>query len=216
MRGASRTDSGAHAVGQVVDFPTTSRHPADRFPPALNYFLPEDVRVRKALPVSQEFHSRRSASSRVYQYRLLAREEPTALLRNSHLWVKEPLDINRMAEAARTLIGAHDFRVVAPGHPKDRTAVRTVSRWQVTQEGNEVIIECEANGFLKQQIRKANAILLEIGKNKQPVERMQQTLEGVAGLKEIALLPARGLCLLKVKYPEGSLDPPPLETCEYS
>jgi hypothetical protein len=97
VRGASRTDSGAHALGQVVDFLTASRHAAERFPPALNYFLPEDVRVRRARLVPMEFHSRRSACSRVYQYRILGREEPTALLRNTQLWVREALDTRRMA-----------------------------------------------------------------------------------------------------------------------
>ena len=159
VRGASRTDSGAHALGQVVDFLTGSRHPAERFTPALNYFLPEDIRVRKALPVAAEFHSRRSARSRVYQYRILARDEPTALLRHTHLWVKEPLDTGRMAEAAGALVGTHDFRVIASGHPEERSAVRTVARWEVRRDGDTVVVESEANGFLKQQIRKANGIL---------------------------------------------------------
>ena len=212
VRGASRTDSGAHAVGQVVDFLTCSRHPAERFPLALNYFLPEDVKVRKALEVSLDFNARRSANSRVYQYRVLAREEPTALLRNSHYWVRDSLDVQRMAEAAMALIGTHDFRIIASGHPKDRSAIRTVLRWDVRQEGETVVIESEAHGFLKQQIRKTNAILLEIGKNKRPIELMRQTLERANGVPNIALLPAHGLCLMKVKYPEGTFDSPPWET----
>ena len=212
VRGASRTDSGAHAVGQVVDFLTGSRHSSDRFMPALNYFLPDDIRVRKALPVATEFHSRRSASSRVYRYRLLTREEPTALLRHTHLWVREQLDIHCMSEAAVALVGTQDFRAIASGHPKDRSAIRTVSRWEVRQNGGTVVIECEANGFLKQQIRKANAILLEIGKGKQTVGLMRKTLEGVEGIPKIPLLSARGLCLIKVKYPEGTFSIPPLET----
>ena len=211
VRGASRTDSGAHALGQVVDFLTASRHAAERFPPALNYFLPEDVRVRRARLVPMEFHSRRSACSRVYQYRILGREEPTALLRNTQLWVREALDTRRMAEAASAVVGTHDFRVIASGHPKDHSAVRTVSRWDVKRYDDTIVIESEANGFLKQQIRKANGILLEIGKGKQPVELMRQTLEGAEGIPEIPLLSARGLCLVKVKYPEGAFDISPLE-----
>ncbi len=212
VRGASRTDSGAHAQGQVVDFLTGSRHAADRFPPALNYFLPDDVRVLRALPVAEGFHSRRSAVSRVYQYRMLARSEPSALRRHTHLWVKEPLNIARMAEAAQALFGTHDFRVIASGHPKDRSAARTVSRWDVGREGDTVVIECEANGFLKQQIRKANGILLAVGKGRQPVELMRWTLEGTGDVPEVPLLPAHGLCLIEVKYPEGALCPPPAET----
>ena len=199
-------------MGQVVDFLTCSRHPAERFPLALNYFLPEDVKVRKALEVSLDFNARRSANSRVYQYRVLAREEPTALLRHSHYWMRGSLNVQRMAEAAMALIGTHDFRIIASGHPKDRSAIRTVLRWDVRQEGETVVIESEAHGFLKQQIRKTNAILLEIGKDKRPIELMRQTLERADGGPNIALLPAHGLCLMQVKYPEGTFDSPPWET----
>ena len=208
VRGASRTDSGAHAQGQVVDFLTASRHPAERFTPALNYFLPEDIRVLKATPVSTNFHSRKSALGRVYQYRVLTRPEPTALRRHSHFWVRESLDLERMGEAASDLVGTHDFRPIASGHPEDRSAVRTVKRWEVARIDDSLVIECEGNGFLKQQIRKANAILLEIGKGRQPVELMRQTLLGREPVPCIPLLPAKGLCLMEVKYPEGALDPP--------
>ena len=209
VRGASRTDSGAHAQGQVVDFPTCSRHPVERFSAALNFFLPEDIRVLKAIDVDGEFHSRRLALGRVYQYRILARAEPSALLRHTQLWVKEPLDLERIAEAAVSLTGTHNYRTIASGHPLDKSAVRTVKRWDVAKNGDEAVIECEANGFLKQQIRKANGILLEIGKGKQPIELMRETLEGKEGIPNIPLLPARGLCLIEVKYPDGAFDSPP-------
>ena len=212
IRGASRTDSGAHAQGQVVDFLTGSGRPTERFLPALNYFLPEDIRVLRAKEVARQFHSRRWATGRVYRYRALAQPEPTALLRHTHLWIREPLDAQRINEAAGALVGTHDFRAIAAGHPADRSAVRTVKRWEAHWQGNTLVIECEANGFLKQQIRKANAILVEIGKGKQPIELMEQTILGVPGIPEIPLLPARGLILIEVKYPEGAFDSPPAET----
>ncbi len=209
VRGASRTDSGAHAEGQVIDFLTSSRHPAERFVPALNYFLPEDIRVQKALLVANEFHSRRTALSRVYQYRILSRKAPSALRRHTHLWVKEALDIERIAEAALALEGVHDFRVICPSHPADRSAVRNVRMWKVSEEADTVVIVCEANGFLKQQIRKANGILLEIGKGRRPVDLMARTLQRSNDVPDVPLLPARGLCLMEVKYPEGTFEVPP-------
>ena len=212
IRGASRTDSGSHAQGQVVDFLTGSERPTERFPLALNYFLPEDIRVLRAKEVAREFHSRRWATGRVYRYRLLVRPEPTALLRHTHPWVREPLQVHSMNEAAEALVGTHDFRAIAAGHPADRNSVRTVERWGAYWQGNTLVIECEANGFLKQQIRKANAVLLEIGKGKQPIELMEQTILGVPGIPVVPLLPARGLMLTEVKYPEGALDSPPTET----
>lgn len=208
VRGASRTDSGAHAQGQVVDFLTVSRHPAERFLPALNFYLPEDIRVRRALTVADDFHSRRSALGRVYHYRILARDEPSALLRHTHLWVRESLNVGRMSEAAVALKGAHDFRVVCASHPADRSAVRTVRCWNAKEDGDSVVIECEANGFLKHQIRKLNAILLEIGRGNQPVDLITRTLEGCGDVPDIPMLPARGLCLMEVKYPEGTFKAP--------
>ena len=206
IRGASRTDSGAHAEGQVVDFLTASRHPVSRFTAALNFFLPADIRVLNAVEVDDSFNSRRTALGRVYRYRILARPEPPALLRHTHYWVREALNVGAMAEAAKALVGTHDFRVIASGHPPDRSAVRTVKRWEIHRTGDEVVIECEANGFLKQQIRRANGILLAIGKGKQPVELMGRTLEAGEDAAGAPTLPARGLCLVEVKYPDGVID----------
>ena len=201
IRGASRTDSGAHAKGQVVDFLTGTRHPLERFAPALNYHLPEDINVLEAYRVDQEFNSRRSAVSRVYQYNLLNRASPSPLRRHSHFWIKGCLDTEKMAEAAQLLVGVHDFRALAVGHPQDRSAVREVRRWEVKKTEDNIVIECEANGFLKQQIRKANGILTEIGRGKYPVEQVTQALAGVVA--GTPLLPAHGLCLISVKYPSS-------------
>ncbi|MQF94704.1 MAG: tRNA pseudouridine(38-40) synthase TruA [SAR202 cluster bacterium] len=202
VRGASRTDSGAHAKGQVVDFLTSTQHPLEKFAPAMNFHLPEDINVLEAYRVDQDFNSRRCALSRTYQYSILNRLSPSPLRRLTHLWVREPLDVARMNEAAQLLVGTHDFRSLAVGHPEDRTAVRNVMRWDVTRNGDTVVIECEANGFMKQQIRKSNGILVEIGRGKYPVEKITQALEGNPG--ETPLLSAHGLCLISVKYPSST------------
>ena len=201
IRGASRTDSGAHAKGQVVDFLTSTRHPLERFAPAMNFHLPEDINVLEACRVEEVFDSRRCAVSRTYQYSILNRPAPSPLRRHTHLWIKECLDTEKMAEAAQLLVGTHDFRALAVGHSKDRSAVRDVKRWEVERVGDSIVIECEANGFLKQQIRKANGLLTEIGRGKYPLERVTQALAGAAG--ETPLLPAHGLCLISVKYPSS-------------
>ena len=88
-----------------MDFTTGSGRPTERFPLALNYFLPEDIRVLWAKEVKREFHSRRWATGRVYRYRLLVQAEPTALLRYTHHWIRESLDAKRINEAARSLVG---------------------------------------------------------------------------------------------------------------
>ncbi|MCI0843705.1 MAG: tRNA pseudouridine(38-40) synthase TruA [Chloroflexi bacterium] len=199
IRGASRTDSGTHAKGQVVDFLTATQHPLENFVPALNYHLPEDINVLEAHRVDDEFNSRRCALGRTYRYSILNRPAPSPLRRHSHCWIRESLDVEMMAEAAQLLVGVHDFRALAAGHPKDRSAVREVMRWEIEKSEDNIVIECEATGFLKQQIRKANGILTEIGRGRFPVDKVTQALAGdVSGTP---LLPAHGLCLISVKYP---------------
>ena len=107
-----------------------------------------------------------------------------------------------MAEAAQYLVGVHDFRPLAIGHPEDRSAVREVMRWEVKRFEDNIVIECEASGFLKHQIRKINGILTEIGRGKYPTDKILQALGGVKSATP--LLPAHALCLISVKYP-GSI-----------
>lgn len=209
LRGASRTDSGAHALGQVVDFTTYRRYSAETFVGALNYYLPEDIRVARARDVESTFNSRRDAVSRVYRYRISNRPIPSPLIRRHCHWIKEPLQVERMAQAARRLVGTHDFRPLAPGHPADRSAVRTVYRWEVSRARDwedTITVTCEANGFMLHQIRRANGVLVEVGKGRWPVDAVSQILGETTGdsqgipIERIPSLPARGLCLVEVKY----------------
>ena len=205
LRAASRTDAGAHALGQVVDFLTASRHSADTFRKALNHYLPPDIRVQQAWEMTPDFHSRRDAERRIYRYQILNRPQAPALRRREWAWIREPLTAERMNRAAQDLVGVHDFRPLARGHPPDKSAVRQVYRWAVAANGAEVVIHCAANGFLRQQIRRANAILVEIGKGYWPEDTLRRILAGEA-VPETAgrmpLLPAGGLCLVQVTYPD--------------
>lgn len=205
IRAASRTDAGANALGQVVDFLTDSRHPADTFLKALNYYLPPDIRVQQSWEMTPDFHSRRDAASRIYRYQILNRSAPPALRRREWHWIREGLTVERMNRAAQDLVGVHDFRPLAPGHPREKSAVRQVYRWEVDGSGAEVVIHCAANGFLRQQIRRANAILVEIGKGNWPVDTLRRILSG-EDTPETAgnwpVLPAQGLCLVQVTYPD--------------
>ncbi|MDE2842380.1 MAG: tRNA pseudouridine(38-40) synthase TruA [Chloroflexota bacterium] len=210
VRGASRTDSGAHATGQVVDFESASRHSTETFIRALNHYLPYDIRVLEARQVPGAFHSRRDAVSRTYRYSILNRPRPSALFRQHHCWIPTPLNIEEMNVAAQHLIGIHDFRPFAPGHPEDRSSVRQVYRWEVAtapEDKSLLIIECEANGFMQRQIRRTNAVLVETGKGNLPADSVKAILDegrnsnGKVNIDAIPSLPAKGLCLLEVKYP---------------
>jgi tRNA pseudouridine38-40 synthase len=202
VRGASRTDAGAHARGQVVDFLTDSPLPLATFPRGLNFYLPADIKVQAAYEVVPEFHSRRSASGRTYRYQILNRPWPSPLLRRTHHWVREPLDAALMARAAQWLVGTHDFRPLAAGFPAKRSAVREVRSWSVWREGESVLVECQANGFLPHQIRRANGLLIEVGKGRLPEGIIQEVLGGTAPRKfQWPSAPACGLCLMAVSYP---------------
>ena len=203
IRGASRTDSGAHARGQMVDFTTTASRTIESFSFGMNYYLPVDIRVQSAYGMVPEFHSRKNASSRVYRYTVSNRSWPSPLERNTSFWVRDPLDVDLMAEAAQALLGDRDFRPLVPDHPEERSAVRRIYKWDVWREESDVFIECEANGFLKHLVRRANAILIEVGKGKLDTSILSRLLDGEpTGGFSLPSIPAGGLCLMQVKYPD--------------
>ena len=201
VRGASRTDAGAHAKGQVVDFLTQAPYTPETFTNSLNWYLPPDIRVRGACDTSLDFNSRKNAITRAYRYSVLNSRRPSALLRDFSHWVSAPLDVSKMREAARYLLGTHDFSPLTVSLGPGKSAVRHVRRWDVWREGEMVIIEAEANGFLPRQIRRTNGVLVEIGLGRLPVEVLRAIMDGtLKGLKRCPSLPAKGLCLMSVSY----------------
>jgi len=201
VRGASRTDAGVHARGQVVDFLTQAPYTTETFINALNWYLPSDIKVRGAWCTDPGFNSRRDAISRIYRYTLLNTRRPSALLRNFSHWVSTPLDVGQMKEAASYLPGTHDFSPLTVALPPGKSAVRLVSLWDVWQEGELVLIEAEANAFLPHQIRRTNGVLFEVGLGRLDAEVIKRLLDGtLRELKHSPSLPAKGLCLMKVNY----------------
>ena len=203
VRGASRTDSGAHALGQVVDFKVNSNLSTDQFIKGLNFYLPNDIGIQSAHDVPEEFNARRNALTRIYRFNILNLQMPSPLKRLTHHWIKEFLDIDIMCEAAKELIGSRDFRHIAANYPKEINTIRTVTRWEIWREQETIIIESEANGFLRHQIRRVNSILVNIGKGTWPKNMLRDAL--VVGFPlgwKPPSLPAKGLCLMKVTYPD--------------
>ena len=202
--GAGRTDSGVHARGQVVSFRVFSQLPPETFVKALNYYLPEDISVTQAFRVPETFNVQRNACSREYRYTILNRRTPSPLLiRFSHI-VREPLDVPLMDDASRLLIGPHDFAAFSsPQELGSARTLRRVLRAGVSRDGDLVIIEMEGNAFLSHQVRRTAGALVEVGMGKMSVEEFQGLLErkepGSAG----PTLPAKGLCLVKVTYPDS-------------
>ena len=201
IRGASRTDSGAHARGQVIDFLTTASLSAEVFLRGLNYYLPPDIKVRESYDTDHDFHSRKSALSRRYRYTFLNSPTPSPLMREFSHWVRDPLDVALMNEAARALHGPHDFAPLAGALPDGRTTVRNVRRWELWRDGDLVLMEAEANGFLPYQIRRTGSVLQEIGLGRLEPQALKSILANEIGVPAwCAVLPAKGLCLMSVEY----------------
>lgn len=203
VRGASRTDAGVHALGQVVAFETESEHSEETWTKALNYHLPQDIKVRHTHRTAPDFSPRRHALARTYRYTILNRSTPSPLLHDRSAWVRAPLDVDAMCASARQLVGIHDFAPFTVSMPPDKSTVRHVKRWDVWKDGDRVLIEAEANAFMMHQILRTNGLLVEVGRGKAPASIVKQTLEnGIMNANSVTGLPARGLCLMKVEYPD--------------
>jgi len=198
---ASRTDQGVHAQGQVVAFRTASALSPDTLTRALNYYLPEDIAVRKAFWVRDDFDARRDAISREYCYRLWNSATPSPLMRRSAYFMPKPLDIEAMNDACRALLGTHDFAPFASSLNGRKNTVRTVYRAEVQKEGDLVSFYTVANSFLPHQVRNTMGALVKVGLGKSDVATFHRILRSKRPAMAGPALPPHGLCLLRVNYP---------------
>ena len=204
--GASRTDAGAHARGQVAAFDAPRDYPPRAVMGALNASLPGDVRVREAFEAPGSFDPRRHAASREYRYLVLNQKRPSVFWRGYAWHVPQSLDVEAMQRAADGLLGCHDFRAFA-GSLRDplRSTRRRVFRADVLRRGGVVTFVMEAEAFLPHQVRRSAGALVQVGKAEMEVASFHRLIE--EGVGEVAgpALPASGLYLERVTYPEGLL-----------
>ena len=206
IKAAGRTDTGVHAAGQVVSFMTQASYDEETFLDALNHYLPPDISVRAVHQVRPNFDPRRHASSRVYRYTLLNRRAPGALWRRWAHHVRYPLDVAAMGRAFRVLEGRRDFAPFSGPLGQRRTTVRRLLRTEVRCEGDLVTLEVEGDAFLPQQVRRMAAALLRVGAGKMTFEAFRRLADcGRLGAAQ-QVLPAKGLCLIRVKYRNGMID----------
>lgn len=201
ITGSGRTDAGVHAMGQVANFFTETQMDCKTLEKALNSALPRDISIISSRQVPQDFHAQFSSRSKVYEYRIFNRPNPPALQRNRVWHIREKLDTKKMREAAAYLEGTHDFSVFATADITVKTTVRTVKRVHVrkTREGI-ILVEIEANGFLKRMVRMITGTLVETGKGKLTPEEFGQILAGGQKTKNVFTAPSGGLFLKKVIY----------------
>ncbi len=203
VHGASRTDAGVHALGQSAHFETESRIPADKFSFALNTILPPDIRVSRSEEVDADFHSRFSGKGKRYRYLFYAAPHAGALNRRTHAHVIYPLDVNKMATEAETLVGTHDFGAFAASGSVVKDTVRTIYRAEVTQNGPEIQLIVEGNGFLYNMVRIIAGTLIGVGSGKVEPGAFRRAIESGSRLDLGITAPAHGLTLMEVFYGEN-------------
>jgi len=197
--GAGRTDTGVHAIGQVISFRLRWRHSLDDLQRALNARLPQDIVIRELAPASEDFHPRFSARSRVYRYTVLNQPLRSPLTQRFAYQVAPPLDLRAMNTAAGLLLGRHDFATFG-NPPQGENTVREVMRAAWTQAGNYLYFDIEANAFLQRMVRTLVSAMLLIGQGQMEVERLAALLEARDRSQAPPPAPACGLCLMEVKY----------------
>ena len=199
--GASRTDSGVHACGNVAVFDTQARMPGDKFSYALNQRLPEDIRIRASREVPLSFHPRKTDSIKTYEYRIVNETFPNPMRRLYTHFSYIPLDEGKMDQAARYLVGEHDFKSFCSAGAQTETTVRRVYSCTVSRQGTEIVIRISGAGFLYNMVRIIAGTLMEAGAGKYPPERIARILEEKDRSAAGPTAPACGLTLLSYEFP---------------
>jgi tRNA pseudouridine38-40 synthase len=205
--GAGRTDAGVHALGQVASLETPCAHACEKIRGGLNAVLPDDVAVSAVEDVEAGFSARFSARWKHYRYRILGTRDRDPLERRTAWHVPFPLDVERMHEAARGLVGEHDFRCfarhvdrnLAPGEAA-RSTVRTLFSVDAARAGHIISLDVRGDGFLYNMVRAIAGTLVEVGRGARPVEFAGEALAARERAAAGPTAPPQGLFLMEVGY----------------
>jgi tRNA pseudouridine38-40 synthase len=205
---AGRTDAGVHATGQVVHFDTMAMRPERAWMLGVNTNLPDDVAVQWAAEVDPTFHARFSARARHYRYLILRQPLRSALWSGRALWTHRPLDVARMQEAARALIGRHDFTSFRALACQAKSPVRTVRYLRLREQGALLELMIGADGFLHHMVRNIVGVLMAVGRGEASAGWTAELLALKDRTRGGVTAPAHGLYLMQVDYPASSGLPP--------
>ncbi|WP_449538502.1 tRNA pseudouridine(38-40) synthase TruA [Ferdinandcohnia sp. Marseille-Q9671] len=199
---SGRTDANVHAIGQVIHFDSDLGMRVESWKRALNAMLPDDIRVRSIEQVHPDFHARFDVKAKEYRYKLLLRQDASVFSRHFTYHYPYPLDIDGMREAARNVIGTHDFTSFCASRTEVQDKVRTIYQIKIEKHDDELVFSFVGNGFLYNMVRILVGTLLEVGSGK----REPSSLATIVREKNRSLAgktaPGHGLYLWKVFYQE--------------
>jgi tRNA pseudouridine38-40 synthase len=199
LSGSGRTDAGVHALGQVANFHTAQPLDCGEFLQTLNQALPGDIAVTQLHPASPRFRARLDAKEKTYRYTIRNSVVPDVFSRRYEYQIVEPLDLGAMEQAAKLLLGTHDFRGFSTGHTKKST-VRSLKSICIRQDGSRVELYFTGNGFLYNMVRILTGTLIEVGLGQRQPETILQVLETLDRKQAGFTAPPQGLCLMEVTY----------------
>jgi tRNA pseudouridine38-40 synthase len=198
VAGAGRTDAGVHALGQTAGFRIDTKLPDSELFKALNAILPDDIRIASLERVPAEFHPRRDAVGKIYQYRIWTSPAISPFAVRYALHWPYPLNVKKMRDAAAMFAREGDFTGFSSN--RIQPPVRSVVRSEIRKKGDELIYTIEARGFLRYMVRTIVGTLLEVGRGKVPAETIEEIFRTKARTLASPTAPAKGLCLVKVIY----------------
>lgn len=198
---AGRTDTGVHALGQVIHFDSEAQRDSRQWVLGCNANLPRDININWAVQVDDDFHARFSAVARSYRYVIMNRMTRSAIHQHRVCWHHQPLDETRMAEAAKYFLGEHDFTSFRALACQAKHAVRTMHSIEVNRTGEYITIDVKANAFLHHMVRNIAGTLLAIGEGEQEPVWVKELLEAQDRSMAGITAAAQGLYLVSVDYP---------------
>lgn len=199
VTGASRTDAGVHALGNVATFDVDSPIPPERIAYALNARLPKDIVITGSELVPMDFHPRKNVLNKTYEYKILNTHFPNPLLSDTTHHFYYDLDVDKMNKACQYLVGEHDFTSFCSIKTQTQTNVRTIYAANVTRDKDIVTISVTGNGFLYNMVRIIAGTLIEVGNNRRSYD-LSKALEALDRNQSGPTAPANGLCLMNIVY----------------
>lgn len=197
---AGRTDTGVHALEQVVHFDTCVGRPLSAWVRGVNALLPSSIAVLWAHPVTDEFHARFSAQARSYRYLLINRPVRSAVQHGRVGWFHAPLDVGQMREAAQYLLGEHDFSAFRSSECQAKSPTKNLAQLDIEKQGDTIVFDLTANAFLHHMVRNIVGCLIYIGKGKHPQHWMKEVLENRERSLAAPTFAPDGLYLRRIAY----------------